>query len=300
LSKYDKDFVVYNKLVRDKIPDIIEKAGKIPAFKELPPEELGRYLKLKLLEEAGELQGCNNDELCNEIADVLEVLYSIAENQSIDWALVDSTSYADVRENVGHSPGIMDFFVNPLAEQPKEFIKEFNGWLQTKKHMDDLTSYEQGLIDTDGENFLLHLERELHPSKSYKMVVLQSILTESRTKWSIEELATKFRAFYLKNREHMEDYNALWNYARKNDPDQFSTSKVMSHLKTMPLKYLSNSDDKHFVLDAKSGMFYLKDKFVNYWQDDDYRGLVADRTQFALADYFYRKTLKEPASILQV
>ena len=123
--------------------------------------------------------------------------------------------------------------------------------------MDDLTSYEEGLIDTDGENFLLHLERELHPSKSYKMVVLQAILAESRTKWSIEELAEKFRAFYLKNREHMEDYNAMWKFAQKNEPHEFSTGTVITHLKKMPLKYLSNSDDKHFVLDAKSGMFYL-------------------------------------------
>lgn len=65
---------IYNKLVRDKIPEIIEADGKICATHILSEEEYIAALEAKLNEEVAEYQMDKNLE---EMADVLEVLQSI-------------------------------------------------------------------------------------------------------------------------------------------------------------------------------------------------------------------------------
>ena len=67
---------VHNKLVRDKIPEIIEKAGKTPVTHILSEEEYITELDRKLNEECAEYQADKNIE---ELADMLEVMYAIAE-----------------------------------------------------------------------------------------------------------------------------------------------------------------------------------------------------------------------------
>lgn len=65
---------VYNKLVRDRIPEIIEEDGKICKTKILSDEEYIASLEAKLNEEVAEYQADKNLE---EMADVLEVLHAI-------------------------------------------------------------------------------------------------------------------------------------------------------------------------------------------------------------------------------
>ena len=64
----------YNKLVRDKIPEIIEKDNKKCEIKILNDEEYKKALSLKLVEEANEFLESNN---IDELADVLEVIDAI-------------------------------------------------------------------------------------------------------------------------------------------------------------------------------------------------------------------------------
>ena len=66
----------HNKLVRDKIPEIIEKAGKTPVTHILSEEEYMTELDKKLGEEFSEYQA---DKSIEELADMLEVMYAIAE-----------------------------------------------------------------------------------------------------------------------------------------------------------------------------------------------------------------------------
>lgn len=68
--------ITHNKLVRDKIPEIIEKSGKIAHCHILENEEYLAELDRKLNEECAEYQA---DKSIEEMADVLEVLYAIAE-----------------------------------------------------------------------------------------------------------------------------------------------------------------------------------------------------------------------------
>lgn len=65
---------VYNKLVRDKIPEIIEADGKTSKTRILSDEEYITSLEAKLNEEVSEYQKDNNLE---EMADILEVLQAI-------------------------------------------------------------------------------------------------------------------------------------------------------------------------------------------------------------------------------
>lgn len=68
--------IEYNKLVRDKIPDIIKTQGETPIIKILNDKEYIEELNKKLIEETNEYQQTKEIE---ELADILEVIYSISE-----------------------------------------------------------------------------------------------------------------------------------------------------------------------------------------------------------------------------
>ncbi|CEO32724.1 nucleoside triphosphate pyrophosphohydrolase [Paraclostridium sordellii] len=65
---------VYNKLVRDRIPEIIEASGNKCEIEVVSDEVALEYLYKKLNEEVGELL---EDKNLDEIADCLEVLFAI-------------------------------------------------------------------------------------------------------------------------------------------------------------------------------------------------------------------------------
>ncbi len=71
--------IVYNKLIRDKIVDIIEKDGKKAIVSTLNDEQYKEELLKKLLEEANEVaNSSNSNEMLEELADVLEVIRYLA------------------------------------------------------------------------------------------------------------------------------------------------------------------------------------------------------------------------------
>ena len=67
--------IIYDKLVRDKIPEIIEASGKTCETEILSDEEYLKMLDKKLDEELAEYHQEQNIE---ELADLLEVLYATA------------------------------------------------------------------------------------------------------------------------------------------------------------------------------------------------------------------------------
>lgn len=67
----------YNKLVRDKIPQVIEAAGKKFDIRKADKEEHYKLLETKLQEEVNEFL---EDKNLEELADVMEVLFGLAEN----------------------------------------------------------------------------------------------------------------------------------------------------------------------------------------------------------------------------
>ena len=77
----------YNKLVRDKIPEIIESNGENPVIRILENDECKEELEKKLLEEYNEvIEAKESKQRIEELADMLEVIISLAklENKSLD------------------------------------------------------------------------------------------------------------------------------------------------------------------------------------------------------------------------
>ena len=71
---------VYNKLVRDLIPKIIEEAGKSFTTRTLSDEEYRQELRKKAFEELEESVNASDDVTAvEELADLLEIIHALAE-----------------------------------------------------------------------------------------------------------------------------------------------------------------------------------------------------------------------------
>ncbi len=80
---------IYNKLVRDGIPKIIENDGEIPITRILSDDEYVVELYKKLKEECNEvLEAKTQKETIEELADVLEIIKSISELNGVDLEFV--------------------------------------------------------------------------------------------------------------------------------------------------------------------------------------------------------------------
>ena len=79
----------FDKLVRDKIPEIIASEGKEALIRTLDDEEFKVYLEKKLDEEVAEFHESKSLE---ELADILEVIYALSEvyggvyNMLAEWS----------------------------------------------------------------------------------------------------------------------------------------------------------------------------------------------------------------------
>jgi len=71
----------YNKLIRDKIPEIIKNDNKVPSIHTANNEEYWEKLKAKLIEEVDEFLEESNEE---ELSDVLEVIDAVCEFKNFD------------------------------------------------------------------------------------------------------------------------------------------------------------------------------------------------------------------------
>ena len=71
----------YNKVVRDKIPEIIAESGKKSNIKQLDDTSFVAELEKKLIEEVNEYSESKDVE---ELADLLEVIYRISELRGVN------------------------------------------------------------------------------------------------------------------------------------------------------------------------------------------------------------------------
>jgi len=77
---------VYNKLVRDKVPEIISANGEIPITRVLETDEYKKFLEMKLFEEYKEVIEASGKDRLEELADLIEVIRALAvlENSSFE------------------------------------------------------------------------------------------------------------------------------------------------------------------------------------------------------------------------
>lgn len=90
--------MVFNKLVRDKIPQIIESNGGKANVRVLSKEEYARYLEEKLDEEVAEY---HRDHTIEELADVLEVVYALSEEMGYTRSQLEEIHGKKHRERGG-------------------------------------------------------------------------------------------------------------------------------------------------------------------------------------------------------
>jgi predicted house-cleaning noncanonical NTP pyrophosphatase (MazG superfamily) len=104
----EEENVEYNKLVRDKIPDFIQRRGETVEIVRLRGEALLTALRQKLVEESFEaLDAKSGDELIGELADVQEVIGGICKALQIPLSKVEAERIEKQKRRGGFEKGIM-------------------------------------------------------------------------------------------------------------------------------------------------------------------------------------------------
>jgi predicted house-cleaning noncanonical NTP pyrophosphatase (MazG superfamily) len=82
---------VYNKLIRDRIPEIIKKDGNTADIIILSEESFNQAIKQKLIEEATEVANAQTrDDILGELADLQEVMDTIKQMYNINTLEVNT------------------------------------------------------------------------------------------------------------------------------------------------------------------------------------------------------------------
>ena len=95
---------LYHKLVRDRIPEIIDRADKEYQISQLCDDDLTRYALKKLREEAQEFI---EDPSAQEAADIVEILYFICERLAIPRSEVEAERISKRITKGGFDMGIL-------------------------------------------------------------------------------------------------------------------------------------------------------------------------------------------------
>lgn len=104
--------IIYNKLVRDNIPDIIRKDGKEPIIEQVTGENYLKALADKLVEEANEYRDGDLEDV-SELTDVLEVIYSILKYKDMTFRELDNITYDKYVERGGFKYG---YFLKEITD----------------------------------------------------------------------------------------------------------------------------------------------------------------------------------------
>ena len=103
---------IYNKLIRDKILEIIRNKGSVPKVSVLGKEKYLKALKEKMVEEANELQEAKTKkDVLNELADIQELVNAVAKNHKIDIKAVENKRNKKAKERGGFEKKLFLEFV---------------------------------------------------------------------------------------------------------------------------------------------------------------------------------------------
>jgi predicted house-cleaning noncanonical NTP pyrophosphatase (MazG superfamily) len=105
-------------LVREKMPSRIKKLGGRVQTRRLDSEAYPQYLKLKLKEEVLEVCNAENPkDIKEEIADVLEVVYTLAKSYGLQMEHIEQTRLQKRKERGGFNKGVFAEYVEVEAEE---------------------------------------------------------------------------------------------------------------------------------------------------------------------------------------
>ena len=96
----------YNKLVRDRIPEIIKNRGDTAITHKASEKEYWEKLKEKLREEVDEFMEDGSD-IRDEIIDILEIIYAICDFKKIDRKKLEALRKKKAKERGGFKKKII-------------------------------------------------------------------------------------------------------------------------------------------------------------------------------------------------
>ncbi|HIU46615.1 MAG TPA: nucleoside triphosphate pyrophosphohydrolase [Candidatus Fimadaptatus faecigallinarum] len=99
----------YDKIVRDRIPEVIEAAGQHAIYELVDHETALEGLKRKLSEELAEYLESGSLE---ELADLLEVMHGVAYHSGVSWQELEAVRLAKRAERGGFERGVRLLEVN--------------------------------------------------------------------------------------------------------------------------------------------------------------------------------------------
>jgi len=108
--------VRYDKLVRDRIPEIIQSQGHRPITRVLDDASYKAALLAKLAEEASEAQAAAAEDLPAELADVLEVIKALVSALGMSWAQLLGLAADKRTRNGGFEGRVFLEFVEPTRD----------------------------------------------------------------------------------------------------------------------------------------------------------------------------------------
>jgi len=115
---------IYNKLVRDKIPEIISSNTGVATTRILDNTEYLQELNKKLLEELQEYLADNNIE---ELADIVEVIYAI-----LDYKKTSIEEFEQIRKSKANKRGAFSkkIFLEKVIEYEKDINKDLVSYIE--------------------------------------------------------------------------------------------------------------------------------------------------------------------------
>lgn len=94
--------IIYNKLIRDKIPEIIKSKGEFADVSQLSETDFKEALKAKMMEESHELnEATDRSEVLNELSDIAELIRAVAQNYEISLEEIENYRLKKLRERGG-------------------------------------------------------------------------------------------------------------------------------------------------------------------------------------------------------
>lgn len=107
---------MYEKLVRDNIPEIIKQNNEEPIIRILTDEEYKKELEKKLFEEYNEVLDSTGNNRIEELADMLEVMISLAEVENKSFEEIEKVRVLKKEKRGGFSKKIYLEGVNKYSK----------------------------------------------------------------------------------------------------------------------------------------------------------------------------------------
>jgi len=141
------DTLIFNKLVRDKVPHNIEEGGESAQIVRISKKSKLIALKEKLIEEAFEVKDADNDEVLSELADVKEVLDQILCELGLSEDNLNETQNSKRNKAGGFSKGYVLLQTHNLTPEHKNYTTEEDQLFGVNELEEFIPSIDYNLIN---------------------------------------------------------------------------------------------------------------------------------------------------------